>query len=97
MAVTKRNFEEVYLMDYVRETFIPDSYGASVSSFALNYVPCFHSLLAFYKQSGDRNNYTKLYNILHGIIEKTDFESDSVRQSYLDCIDLKDETYTNGD
>ena len=97
MAVTKRNFEEVYLMDYVRETFIPDSYGASVSSFALNYVPCFHSLLAFYKQSGDRNNYTKLYNILHGIIEKTDFESDSVRQSYLDCIDLKDETYTHGD
>lgn len=95
MTVTKRNFEQVYLLDYLKETFVPERGGTSAVSLNLNYIPCFRSLLAFYKQEGDERNYAGLYDILRGIVDKALPRGGELKQAYLDCIELKDEKIGN--
>lgn len=69
LAVKRRNYESVYLTDYMHETFGPDTYyGESIYRINLNFIPCFKSLLDFYKAEGMKAEYDKLRNLMISIV-----------------------------
>jgi hypothetical protein len=69
LAVKRRNFESVYLTDYLYETFVPETYNASAYIVNLNFIPCFKSLLDFYKANGMKAEYDKLHNLMIHIVD----------------------------
>jgi len=87
LAVTKRNYEQVFLLDYLKEGFTPDSYKDMVGHINLNYVTGFRSLLEFYRVTGDLNNYTKLKTQLHAIIDNYSFDNSDSKNEYLKCLE----------
>lgn len=86
MAITKRNFEKLYLTDYLNESFIPESYTASANPLNLNYIPCFKSLLDFYKMSEDMGRYNQLHKLLEKIVLNAKFTDAETRNAYLNEI-----------
>ncbi len=87
LAVTKRNYEQIFLLDYLKEDFTPDSYKDMVGHINLNYVTGFRSILEFYRVTGDLNNYTKLKTQLHAIIDRYHFDNNSDKNEYLKCLE----------
>ncbi|MDD3036478.1 hypothetical protein [Bacteroides sp.] len=94
LAVMRRNFETVYLMDYLRQSFYPDTLAATAFDpkanevLALYYIPAFKALLQFYKESEDQNHYDKLYSLLRTIIDNAKSCSKEVREQYLKSINI---------
>ena len=86
VAVKCKNYEEVYLTDYLRESFVPETYAASAHKFNLNYIPCFKSLLDHYKQTGNTSRYNELRSLMLRIVEQIDVP-DQERQKYYEEID----------
>ena len=87
LSMKKRNFEWGYLTDYLYEPMYPETYGASASRLNLNYIPCFKSLLDYYKTTGDKANYTRLYNLMKRIVYRAENLSDDERRQYHNEID----------
>ena len=87
LSVKRRNFEDIYLTDYLFETFTPETYEASAYKLNLNYIPCFKSLLDYYKENGDRRNMINLYGMMKRIVLRTENISDEERKRYNDEID----------
>ncbi|WP_321519627.1 hypothetical protein [uncultured Bacteroides sp.] len=87
LAVTKRNYEQTYLLDYFKDSFTPDGYKSAVGHINLNYVTGFRSLLEFYRVTGDLNNYTKLKTQLHGIVDNYSFDNNDSKNEYLKCLE----------
>ena len=87
LSVKRRNFEEVYLTDYLYETFTPETYEASAYKLNLNYIPCFKSLLDFYKENGEKRQMRKLYGMMKRIVGRTENITDEERKRYNDEID----------
>ncbi|MDO5570192.1 MAG: hypothetical protein Q4F97_01830 [Bacteroidales bacterium] len=88
IAKTDYNFTNIYLTDYLIQSFSPEKENASVSKTSLNFVVCLKSLLSFYKISGNKNQYDKLYKLLSIIIEKnSDNLSSDLKQQYLKCLE----------
>lgn len=87
LSVKRKNFEDIYLTDYLFETFTPETYEASAYRLNLNYIPCFKSLLDFYKENGDRRQMRKLYSMMKRIVARTENISDEERKRYNDEID----------
>lgn len=87
LAVTKRNYEQTYLLDYLKESFNPDGYKDVVGHISMNYVTGFRSLLEFYRVTGDLNNYTKLKTQLHAIIDNYHFDNSDSKNEYLKCLE----------
>ena len=71
LAVKRRNFEEVYLTDYLYETFVPETYNATAYKVNLNYIPCFKSLLDYYRKTGNKTQEDKLYKMLKHILDSS--------------------------
>ena len=69
LAVKRRNFESVYLTDYLYETFVPEAFGEHAYAINLNFIPCFKSLLDFYKAEGIKTEYDRLRNLMIRITE----------------------------
>lgn len=94
LAVMRRNFENLYLMDYLRESFYPETMAATAFDpnakelLNLYYVPAFKALLQFYKESDDQNHYDKLYSLLHSIVDNSKSCTKEVREQYLKSINL---------
>ena len=86
LAIKRKNFEENYLTDYLRESFLPESYPASANKFNLNYIPCFKSLLDHYKQTGNFFRYNELRTLMLRIVEQVDVP-DEEKQKYYEEID----------
>ena len=86
LAIKRKNFEENYLTDYLRENFLPESYPASANKFNLNYVPCFKSLLDHYKQTGNTTRYDELRRLMLRIVEQINVP-DEEKQKYYEEID----------
>ena len=86
LVVKRRNFEELYLTDYLRESFQPETYPASADEYNLNYIPCFKSLLDHYKQTGNTSRYNELRSLMLRIVEQIDVP-DQERQKYYEEID----------
>ena len=86
LAIKRKNFEENYLTDYLRENFLPESYPASANKFNLNYVPCFKSLLDHYKQTGNTTRYDELRDLMLRIVEQINVP-DEEKQKYYEEID----------
>ena len=86
LAIKRRNFEENYLIDYLRESFLPESYPASANRFNLNYIPCFKSLLDHYKQTGNTARYNELRRLMLRIVEQINVP-DEEKQKYYEEID----------
>ena len=86
LAIKRKNFEENYLTDYLRENFLPESYPASANKFNLNYIPCFKSLLDHYKQTGNTTRYNELRNLMLRIVEQINVP-DEEKQKYYEEID----------
>ena len=84
LAVKRRNFEEVYLTDYLYETFVPETYNATAYKINLNYLPCFRSLLEYYRKTGNKAQEEKLYNMLKHILDKSKdlLDDDSYKYYY---------------
>lgn len=90
LAVMRRNFEDSYLLDYLRQSFCDKSYPYSKkAAFNFNYIPAFKSLLQFYKESEDQTHYDKLSRLLQSIVNTMQFSSEKVRQQYLKSIDFE--------
>ncbi len=59
LAIMRRNYENTYLLDYLYESFYPETLTnvcldlKGVKMLSIYYVPAFKSLLQFYKESGD--------------------------------------------
>ena len=87
LAVKQENYEKRYLLDYLYEQFTPETYEASAYKLNLNYIPCFKSLLDYYKESGQKQKYTELYCLMKRIVLKTEGISDEKRKQYHDEID----------
>lgn len=86
LAVKRRNYEELYLTDYLRESFLSESYPASITPLNFNYIPCFKSLLDHYKKSGNASRYNELRNIMLRIVEQIDVPEEE-KQVYYEEID----------
>ena len=87
LAVNQDNYEKRYLLDYLYEQFTPETYEATAYKLNLNYIPCFKSLLDYYKESGQKQKYTELYGLMKRIVLKTEGISDEKRKQYHDEID----------
>ena len=85
LAIKRKNFEENYLTDYLRESFLPENYPASANKFNLNYIPCFKSLLDHYKQTGNFFRYNELRSLMVRIVEQIDVP-DEEKQKYYEEI-----------
>lgn len=86
LAIKRKNFEENYLTDYLRESFLPESYPVSANKFNLNYIPCFKSLLDHYKQTGNTTRYNELRTLMLRIVEQVDIP-DEEKLKYYEEID----------
>ena len=86
LVIKRKNFEENYLTDYLRENFLPESYPASANKFNLNYIPCFKSLLDHYKQTGNTARYNELRNLMLRIVGQINVP-DEEKQKYYEEID----------
>ena len=87
LAVKQENYEKRYLLDYLYEQFTPETYEATAYKLNLNYIPCFKSLLDYYKESGQKQKYAELYGLMKRIVLKTEGISDEKRKLYHDEID----------
>ena len=85
LAVKQRNYEKRYLLDYLFETFVPETYEASAYRLNLNYIPCLKSLLDWYKQN-DKARYKELYGMMMTVIRRTENIPDEKKQLYYDEI-----------
>ena len=88
LSVKRRNFEEVYKTDYLynhkrgKETFQAED------AINLNYIPCFKSLLTYYKETGNQEQETKLRNLLMHIVDNCGENTGAAeRKFYYDEID----------
>ena len=94
LAVMRRNYENTYLLDYLYESFYPETLTnvcldlKGVKMLSIYYVPAFKSLLQFYKESGDVTHYDKLHALLESIIKKADYYNEEVRERYLKSINF---------
>ena len=86
LAIKRRNYEELYLTDYLRESFLPENYPASTTPFNFNYIPCFKSLLDHYKQTGNTARYNELRTLMLRIVEQIDVP-DEEKLKYYEEID----------
>ena len=87
LAVKRRNYEQVYLTDYLTETFVPETYNATAYRVNLNYLPCFKSLLEYYRKTGNKAQEDKLYNMLKHILDNSkDMLSQEEYKHYYDEI-----------
>ena len=85
LAIKRKNYEELYLTDYLRESFLPESYPAATAPFNFNYIPCFKSLLDHYKQSGNTARYNELRSLMIRIVEQINVP-DEEKQKYYEEI-----------
>lgn len=68
MAVLRRNYEQIYLLDYLQSPVVTDiSRGEDM------YVLSFLPLLQFYCTSGDTNQYLKLKKLLTNIVDRMEY------------------------
>lgn len=67
MAVLRRNYEQVYLLDYLRFPVVTE-YLQGGDCYFLSFLP----LLQFYHVSGDKNHYLRLKSLLLGIVDRMD-------------------------
>lgn len=66
----RKNFEQNYLLDYLRQPLIEDqSYFSSGIHILGNYIIAFSPLLRFYQMSGDKNQYIRLKSLLQSILD----------------------------
>jgi hypothetical protein len=85
LSVKQRNYESRYLVDYLYETFVPETYEASAYRLNLNYIPCLKSLLDWYKEH-KKERYRELYGMMMTILRRTENVPDEKLQSYYDEI-----------
>ena len=70
LAATRKNFEQNYLLDYLRHPLIEDqSHFSSGIHILGNYIIAFSPLLRFYQMSGDKNQYIRLKSLLQSILD----------------------------
>lgn len=85
IAAKRRNFEDNYLLDYLREDF---EYSFPVyQRIKMNYVTVFASLLDHYKKTGNMQQYKRLHKLLKGIIESNTVLSDEEKLYYEQQLD----------
>ena len=85
MAVMRRNYENLYLTDYLRESFSPELYPYSAKRYNSVFIDAMIPLLHDYKENGDTARHKELYELLKGIILNTEME-EKYREYYLEAI-----------
>ena len=85
LAIKRKNYEELFLTDYLRESFLPESYPATIDRYNFNYIPCLKSLLDYYKQSGNTPRYNELRNLMVRIVEQINVSVEE-REKYYEEI-----------
>ena len=82
LTIKRKNYEELYLTDYLRESFLPENYPASTAPFNFNYIPCFKSLLDHYKHCGNIARYKELRGLMMRIVEQIDVPAEEKQKYY---------------
>ena len=86
LAAKRRNYESVYLTDYLLESFSADTFDTIAYKVSLNYIPNFKSLLDYYKAQGLKSEYDKLRRIMIHIVDmykENVCDPDSKEDQYL--------------
>ena len=84
MAVKRRNVEQRYLLEYLRESFVPDNW-TSGNRLSANYVVMLSDLLPYYK-THDKARYEWLMATLRGAIKRAALPLD-MENKYLKMLD----------
>lgn len=84
MAVKRRNVEQRYLLEYLRESFVPDNW-TSGNRLSANYVVMLSDLLPYYK-THDKARYEWLMATLRGAIKRAALPLD-MENNYLKMLD----------
>ena len=88
LSVKRRNFEEVYKTDYLYNRKKGQETFRAEDAINLNYIPCFKSLLTYYKETGNQEQETKLRNLLTQIVDNCGANTGAAeRKLYYDEID----------
>lgn len=82
IAVKRRNFENVYLLDYLIEGFNNDY--PIYERLKMNYITAFKSLLRYYKERGKQTEYNRLYTLLKGIVSNNTAIDEQLRNYYYE-------------
>ena len=70
LAAMRRNYEQNYLLDYLKCRWMPDgSYMSNSAEVSRNYIVSLSPLLRFYDASGDKNRAAELRSLLQGILD----------------------------
>lgn len=85
LEVKRRNYEERYLTDYLKVSFVPETYRPSAYNLNLNYIPSFKSLLDWYKEN-NKARYKELYSTMMLIVAHAENIDEEKRQEYYDEI-----------
>ncbi len=72
IAVTIKNYEKIYLKDYICYDFSNDVSQSIVDYANLNYIPSFITLYDHYKASGDNDKASEIKAKIYGIVKKTE-------------------------
>ncbi len=82
MAVKQRNYEQVYLLDYLSQSFYKDTYEDVTQRINLSYIYGFQPLMLYYKNK-DTDRYKRLYSTLDRIISKINPEEQKAFWEYI--------------
>lgn len=85
LEVKRINYENRYLTDYLRMSFVPETYASSAYKLNLNYIPSFKSLLDWYKDN-NKKRYKELYSTMMLIARNAENIDDEKRREYYDEI-----------
>ena len=74
IAVLKRNYEKIFLKDYLSYDFTNDVSESIVNYTSLNYIPSFLTLYEHYKTSGDNDKANEIKEQMYNIAKKSDYK-----------------------
>ncbi len=72
IAVTKRNYEQTYLLDYIKQPIMNDVSSGMVSQTSLCYLLPFTQLYTHYKTSGDKTKADSILELMILIAQKSE-------------------------
>ena len=86
LAVMKRNVEQRYQLDYLRQRFEARRPWAGETSLRLNYAAALQPLLRFYRASGDATRLNWLTDLLRSAVEGADCDEET-KARYRQLLD----------
>ncbi len=93
VAIIKRNYEKIFMKDYLSNNFTNDVSQSIVNNANLNYTPSLLILYEHYKVSGDNDKANEIKAILYDLYKNQEYYDENVfiqLNDYFDKFDKKE-------